>query len=106
MELYLRPQRPFSIRIFLPDGSSDGLRIVEKSNWTGKGVVIPRALLQQAKRREELLRTGVYVLVGSDDNTDAPVIYIGQGDPIGDRLNSHSASKEFLVMGRVLCDER
>lgn len=28
-------QRPFSIRIFVPDGDPDGLRMVEKSNWTG-----------------------------------------------------------------------
>ena len=27
--------RPFSIRIFLPGGDPDGLRVVEKSNWTG-----------------------------------------------------------------------
>ena len=26
--------RPFSIRIFLPDGTSDGLRVIEKSNWS------------------------------------------------------------------------
>ncbi len=26
--------RPFSIRIFVPNGDPDGLRIVEKSNWT------------------------------------------------------------------------
>ena len=25
-------QRPFSIRIFVPDGDPDGLRLVEKSN--------------------------------------------------------------------------
>lgn len=35
-------QRPFSIKIFVPDGDPDGLRIVEKSNWTGEGVVFNR----------------------------------------------------------------
>lgn len=34
-------QRPFSIKIFVPDGDPDGLRIVEKSNWTGEGVAPP-----------------------------------------------------------------
>ena len=28
---------PFSIRIFVPGGEPVGLRIVEKSNWTGVG---------------------------------------------------------------------
>lgn len=32
-------KRGFSIRIFLPDGTPDGLRLVEKSNWTGRGIV-------------------------------------------------------------------
>ena len=26
----------FSIRIFLPDGTPDGLKLVEKSNWSGR----------------------------------------------------------------------
>ena len=34
--------RPSSIRIFLAEGSPAGLRIVEKSNWIGRGVVFPR----------------------------------------------------------------
>src|SRR4051812_30689086 len=32
-------RRGFTIRIFLPDGIPDGLRIVEKSNWTGRAVI-------------------------------------------------------------------
>lgn len=27
----------FSVRIFIPSGKPEGLRIVEKSNWTGQG---------------------------------------------------------------------
>jgi len=72
--------KPFSIRFFLPDGTSDGVRIVEKSNWTGVGVVVPRALLQQSKGRDEFSRTGIYVLVGNDEETDVPLLYVGQGD--------------------------
>lgn len=41
----------FSLRIFVADGDPDGLRIVEKSNWIGKAVVFPRALLPQVKAR-------------------------------------------------------
>ena len=87
--------KPFSIRFFLPDGTSDGLRIVEKSNWTGVGVVVPRALFQQSKSRDEFSRTGIYVLVGIDEESDAPMLYVGQGDPIRARLESHAANKEF-----------
>ena len=53
---------PFSLRIFVADGDPDGLRIVDKSNWIGKALVFPRALLPQVKARPELAQTGVYLL--------------------------------------------
>jgi hypothetical protein len=65
---------PFSIRIFLPDGRPDGVRIIEKSNWTGIGLVIPRSLLAEEKFRDECCRTGVYVLVGQDEQSELPTI--------------------------------
>ncbi|MBK6595612.1 MAG: hypothetical protein IPG23_24510 [Burkholderiales bacterium] len=36
---------PFSLRIFVTDGDPDGLHIVDRSNWVGKALVFPRALL-------------------------------------------------------------
>ena len=41
--------KPYSIRIFLPGGDPDGLRTIEKSNWSGAGIVIPRALMGEAR---------------------------------------------------------
>ena len=35
------------------------LRIVDKSNWIGKALVFPCALLPQVKARPELAQTGV-----------------------------------------------
>ena len=55
---------PFSLRIFVADGDPDGLRLVERSNWIGKAVVFPRALLPTVKRRDEFNQTGVYLLLG------------------------------------------
>ena len=46
-------RRGLSIRIFLPDGTSDGLRIVAKSNWIGRAVVCPRSQFREAKGRPE-----------------------------------------------------
>ena len=42
---------PFSLRIFVADGDpdTDGLRIVDKSNWIGKALVFRRALLPQTQ---------------------------------------------------------
>lgn len=38
-------QTHFSLRTFVADGDLAGLRIVEKSNWIGKALLFPRALL-------------------------------------------------------------
>ena len=59
--------RPFSIRMFLPDGDPDGLRLVEKSNWTGVGVVFSRSIYKDVAQRGEFDKPGVYVLVGPSD---------------------------------------
>lgn len=87
--------RPFSINIFLPDGTPDGLRIISKSNWTGCGVVCPRALLPEAKKRDEFAGTGVYLLEGPSDQGELPTLYIGQGDSIRIRLDQHQSGKDF-----------
>lgn len=57
----------FSVRIFIPPGEPEGLRIVEKSNWTGQGLVFPRSLFGEVRKRAELTRTGVYILWGPSE---------------------------------------
>jgi hypothetical protein len=87
--------RPFSIKIFVPDGDPDGLRLVERSNWTGVGVVFNRTNYKQVVSRPEFDRTGVYVLVGVSEDSAIPTIYVGEGDPVKDRLNDHYSKKDF-----------
>lgn len=87
--------RPYSIRIFLPGGDPDGLRTIEKSNWSGSGLVVPRPLFGEARQRRELARTGVYVLLGPPEESGLPRIYVGEGDPIRPRLEQHAIRKDF-----------
>ncbi len=82
---------PFSLRIFV----ADGLRIVDKSNWIGKALVFPRALLPQVKARPELAQTGVYLLLGPRPDGEGDMLCVGEGDPIRPRLESHYAQKDF-----------
>ena len=91
--------RPFSIRLFLPDGDPDGLRIVEKSNWSGVGLVFPRSLFPEAAKRSELQSPGIYILVGENEDSSLPRIYIGQADPLYRRLSQHYAQKDFWSWG-------
>jgi hypothetical protein len=88
-------QRGFSVRVFLPNGDPDGVKVVEKSNWTGCGLVIPRALFGEAKLRPEVNRTGVYLLVGPSESGALPQAYIGEGDPVRPRLEQHAKQKDF-----------
>lgn len=88
---------PFSLRIFVADGDPDGLRTVEKSNWIGKALVFPRALLPQVKARPELAQTGVYLLLGPRPDGEGEMLYVGEGegDPILPRLQDHQSKKDF-----------
>lgn len=87
--------KPFSIKLFLPDGDPDGIRIVEKTNWNGTGIVIPRPLFSEGKKRKDLERTGVYVLIGPAEESGLPRVYVGEGDPIRSRLDQHATKKDF-----------
>lgn len=86
---------PFSLRIFVANGDPDGLRIVDKSNWIGKALMFPRALLPQVKARPELAQTGVYLLLGPRPDGEGDMLYVGEGDPILPRLQDHQAKKDF-----------
>lgn len=88
-------QTPFSLRIFVADGDPDGLRIVDKSNWIGKALVFPRALLPPVKARPEVAQTGVYLLLGPRPDGEGDMLYVGEGDPIRPRLERHYAEKDF-----------
>jgi hypothetical protein len=88
-------RRGFSVRVFLPGGDPDGIKVVEKSNWTGCGLVVPRALFSEAKARPELERAGVYVLIGQGEMIPLPKVYVGEGDPVRPRLEQHAKLKDF-----------
>jgi hypothetical protein len=88
-------RRGFTVTIFVPHGDPEGLKIVEKSNWTGQGLVIPRAIFAESKERDELKRTGVYLLIGPGESSDFPIVYFGEGDPVKPRLEEHAKKKDF-----------
>jgi hypothetical protein len=88
---------PFTIRIFLPDGDAEGLRIIDRMNWTGLSIVFPREKWLDVKLRSELDKTGIYILVGheSNENDELPLLYIGQSDCVRNRIDSHYQNKDF-----------
>ena len=89
----------FSVRIFIPTGEPEGLRIIEKSNWTGQGLFFPRSIYSQVRGREELTRTGVYVLWSPSGSGQLPRAYVGEGQALLNRLDSHMKNKDFWTHG-------
>ena len=87
--------KPFTLRIFVPDGDAEGVRIIDRMNWTGLGITFPREKWPEIKKRPEFGKTGVYILVGYQEDDDLPTLYIGQGDGIGTRIESHYQNKDF-----------
>jgi len=95
-------KNPFTIRIFVPDGDPEGVRVIDRMNWTGLGIIFPREKWLSTKQRPEFSRTGVYILSGYEKPEDElPTIYIGEGDVIRNRIDSHYQNKDFWDRGIV-----
>lgn len=93
---------PFTIRIFVPDGDPEGVRIIDRMNWTGLGIVFPRARWADVRKRLEFGKTGIYILVGyRAEDDDLPTLYIGQAGGVGNRIESHVQKKDFWDWGIV-----
>jgi hypothetical protein len=81
--------RPFTLEVFVPSGDPDGVLVASMNNWLGRATIFPRGLIGEVKGRKEYQQPGVYILIGGGK------IYIGEGDPVGPRLESHVRQKEF-----------
>lgn len=87
--------KPYTIRLFVPDGDPNGFKIIDKMNWTGIGLEISRDAWIKHKNRKELDQAGVYILFGYQEGDDLPTLYIGQGDGIKKRIEAHEINKKF-----------
>lgn len=83
-----------TIKLFLLDGDSNGRLICELSNWSGKAYKIPRTKIKDSTDREDLARTGVYLLFGKDEDLNE-MVYIGEGEEILKRIIQHLPQKDF-----------
>jgi Domain of unknown function (DUF4357) len=85
-----------SIRLYLADGRADGFRLVEKSNWTGLGLVSSRSDYPRARKRDEYTRPGVYLLTGPPSGVGLKAqLYVGEADEVRERVDQHLKNKDF-----------
>lgn len=87
----------------LVDGKPEGLRVIDRAGWTGVCLAFARADYLEARGREELGRSGVYVLVGPEEGGARPQrVYVGEGDVVRTRLDSHHRERDFWTHAFVL----
>lgn len=86
---------PFTIRIFVPDGDPEGVRLIDRMNWTGLGIVVPRERWLATKQRLKFSRTGVYILAGQTEGNELPTVYVGEAREIRTRIDTHFQNKDF-----------
>ena len=92
----------FSVTILFPSGQLEGLRLIEKSNWMGQGLIFSRSVFaDEVRHRKELNLTGVYVLWGPSGSGQLPRVYVGEGNELLQRLDSHMRDKDFWTHGVV-----
>jgi len=99
------PSESFSVRTYLQDGHVDGVKIVARSKWSGRALVIPRDSLPAEINRDELNAPGVYILIGPADQQGRGPIYIGASDPISADLEKHANNKSFWTW-TIVCSSK
>jgi hypothetical protein len=91
-----------SVRLFLADGTPQGIIAAEIINWTGKALCAPRARLADLLKRHEAARTGFYILMGPDpDRPGGDRAYIGEADSIASRMRNHLKDEEKDFFDRL-----
>lgn len=89
---------PFTLRLFVPSGDPEGVLIVDRMNWTGRGYVVPRDRWGEVKNRPDIAKPGIYILTGYEADevgSDRLVAYIGQTDNLRSRIDGHDLKKDF-----------
>lgn len=86
-----------SIRIYLKEGSVTGIKFAEVVNQTIQALSCPRNKLSDLYSffQKEISTQGIYFLIGYEENTLKPRVYIGESENVWGRLRSHDLKKDF-----------
>ena len=97
MTVTLMVERGKTVRLFFIEGLPTGRMKCELSNWTGVAYRIPHTMISKCNDRKELNNTGVYFLIGKDEDGITDKIYIGEAENVLPRINQHilAGTKEW-----------
>lgn len=82
---------PRLIQTYLPDGTLEGIKVIELSESAVKAFVVPRIKLNEIKKRSEINQPSIYLLINSSENQ----LYIGESENFYHRVKNHDQSKDF-----------
>lgn len=99
-------EQPCSVKIFMLDGSPDGVRIANVGMSAIEAIAFRRTRLGEVSKHgrdyegfPKIDRTGVYILIGADENESGRLpAYIGESENVGSRLSTHvsqSSGRDF-----------
>ena len=86
-----------SIRIYLKEGSVTGIKFAELVNHTIQSLSCPRTKISDLNKHfsSAINTQGVYFLIGYEQNTLRPLVYIGEAENVWERLKNHDLKKDF-----------
>lgn len=81
------------IKLFVMS-SEKNLKIVDLSNWSGKIHIGNRKHIETIQNISELTNTGLYFLLGKNNEIDESYLYIGEADDVAHRIKQHAQDKD------------
>lgn len=85
-----------TIQLFLVDGKPSGLRKATIHGWTGLIFVSGDSTFGSLTARDEVDRTGIYILSGPDpEKSGVTRAYIGSGNSVAERIKQSALKRDF-----------
>ena len=86
-----------TIQMCIFDGNPNGKITCELSNWNGRVYKVSRKDINDFSSREDSEFTGVYFLLGKDDE-NKDTIYVGEAERMLTRIKQHFKDTRFRMM--------
>ena len=83
-----------TIQMYIFDGNPNGRIMCEPSNWNGRIYKVSRNELSVFSQRADAENTGVYFLLGKDEN-NTDTVYIGEAEKVCTRLKQHLHDADY-----------
>lgn len=83
-----------TIQMYIFDGDPNGRIMCELSNWNGRVYKVSRNQIQEFCERNDSENTGVYFLIGKDENNN-DTVYIGEAEKMSSRIKQHLKDTDY-----------